>query len=229
MLMDILMEALMSMDDESLDYVLESCDAEELEIISDAMERTEFDDMGNPIPTKEPCSSRSPSTRGLFLTRVGANEYDRRHTPSDAERSALKTVAEHKLAKRKDREEHKAGKIQGKGKHLGEFIDNHTSDINPKWADDPDYKNAVYKNKIRNAREITRHGDPDKYSDAESTALKMRSKKRAAEREEAYRRWDEAQREAINRRINKERESRWTEAQKEATKRRVDEEIRRMQ
>ena len=32
------MEALMSMDDESLDYVLESCDAEELEIISDAME-----------------------------------------------------------------------------------------------------------------------------------------------------------------------------------------------
>ena len=39
MLMDILMEALMSMDDESLDYVLESCDAEELEIISDAMEQ----------------------------------------------------------------------------------------------------------------------------------------------------------------------------------------------
>ena len=38
MLMDILMEALMNMDDESLDYVLESCDAEELEIISDAME-----------------------------------------------------------------------------------------------------------------------------------------------------------------------------------------------
>ena len=38
MLMDILMEALMSMDDESLDYVLESCNDEELEIISDAME-----------------------------------------------------------------------------------------------------------------------------------------------------------------------------------------------
>ena len=38
MLMDILMEALMSMDDESLDYVLESCDSEELEIISYAME-----------------------------------------------------------------------------------------------------------------------------------------------------------------------------------------------
>ena len=38
MLMDILMEALMSMDDESLDYVLESCDAEELEIIDSAME-----------------------------------------------------------------------------------------------------------------------------------------------------------------------------------------------
>ena len=32
------MEALMSMDDESLDYVLESCDAEELEIIDSAME-----------------------------------------------------------------------------------------------------------------------------------------------------------------------------------------------
>ena len=38
MLMDILMEALMSMDDDTLDSVLESCDAEELEIISDAME-----------------------------------------------------------------------------------------------------------------------------------------------------------------------------------------------
>ena len=31
------MEALMSMDDESLDYVLESCDSEELEIIDEAM------------------------------------------------------------------------------------------------------------------------------------------------------------------------------------------------
>ena len=38
MLMDILMEALMNMDDETLDSVLESCDAEELDIISDAME-----------------------------------------------------------------------------------------------------------------------------------------------------------------------------------------------
>ena len=42
MLMDILMEALMGMDDESLDYVLESCDSEELEIISDAMEAVEM-------------------------------------------------------------------------------------------------------------------------------------------------------------------------------------------
>lgn len=47
MLMDILMEALMSMDDESLDYVLESCDAEELEIISDAMEMI-IPDRNNP-------------------------------------------------------------------------------------------------------------------------------------------------------------------------------------
>ena len=38
MLMDILMEALMSMDDDTLDSVLESCDAEELEIIDSAME-----------------------------------------------------------------------------------------------------------------------------------------------------------------------------------------------
>ena len=43
MLMDILMEALMAMDDESLDYVLESCDAEELEIISDAIETVSSD------------------------------------------------------------------------------------------------------------------------------------------------------------------------------------------
>ena len=49
MLMDILMEALMSMDEDTLDSVLESCDAEELEIIDDmVMERTFFDDNGNP-------------------------------------------------------------------------------------------------------------------------------------------------------------------------------------
>ena len=41
------MEALMSMDDESLDYVLESCDSEELEIISDAMEML-IPDRNNP-------------------------------------------------------------------------------------------------------------------------------------------------------------------------------------
>ena len=40
MLMDILMEALMSMDDESLDSVLESCSEEELEIIDSAMEES---------------------------------------------------------------------------------------------------------------------------------------------------------------------------------------------
>ena len=39
MLMDILMEALMSMDDDTLDSVLESCDSEELEIIDSAMEQ----------------------------------------------------------------------------------------------------------------------------------------------------------------------------------------------
>lgn len=32
MLMNILMETLLSMDDETLDYVLESCSAEELEL-----------------------------------------------------------------------------------------------------------------------------------------------------------------------------------------------------
>ena len=42
MLMDILMEALMSMDEESLDYVLESCDSEELEIIDEAMEASRY-------------------------------------------------------------------------------------------------------------------------------------------------------------------------------------------
>ena len=43
MLMDILMEALMSMDDDTLDSVLESCDAEELEIIDSAMEMISSD------------------------------------------------------------------------------------------------------------------------------------------------------------------------------------------
>ena len=52
MLMDILMEALMSMDDESLDYVLESCDADELEIISDALEMT-FSELRNDPDVKE--------------------------------------------------------------------------------------------------------------------------------------------------------------------------------
>ena len=51
MLMDILMEAFMSMDNESLDYVLESCDAEELEIISDAME-ARFEDGPTIVPDK---------------------------------------------------------------------------------------------------------------------------------------------------------------------------------
>ena len=46
MLMDILMEALMSMDDETLDSVLESCNAEELEIISDALEAADSDIRG---------------------------------------------------------------------------------------------------------------------------------------------------------------------------------------
>ena len=43
MLMDILMESLMSMDDENLEYILESCDAEELEVISDAIETVSSD------------------------------------------------------------------------------------------------------------------------------------------------------------------------------------------
>ena len=38
MLMDVIMESLLSMDDETLDYVLESCDDEELGLINDAME-----------------------------------------------------------------------------------------------------------------------------------------------------------------------------------------------
>ena len=38
MLMDILMESLMSMDEDTLDYVLESCSDEEIDIISSAME-----------------------------------------------------------------------------------------------------------------------------------------------------------------------------------------------
>ena len=43
MLIDIVIEALTNMDDATLDSVLESCDAEELEIISDAMESANSD------------------------------------------------------------------------------------------------------------------------------------------------------------------------------------------
>ena len=39
MLMDILMESLMSMDEDTLDYVLESCSDEEIELIDGAMEQ----------------------------------------------------------------------------------------------------------------------------------------------------------------------------------------------
>ena len=42
MLTEILMESLMSMDDETLDYVLESCSEEELEIINGAMEAVDM-------------------------------------------------------------------------------------------------------------------------------------------------------------------------------------------
>lgn len=52
MLMDILMEALMSMDDETLDSVLESCDSDELEIINDALEMT-FSELRNDPDVKE--------------------------------------------------------------------------------------------------------------------------------------------------------------------------------
>ena len=52
MLMDILMEALMAMDDESLDYVLESCDAEELEIIDSAIE-ARFEDGPTTVTDKK--------------------------------------------------------------------------------------------------------------------------------------------------------------------------------
>ena len=68
MLMDILMEALMSMDDESLDYVLESCDAEELEIISDAME-ARFEDG----PTKQASGITAVHAR----RNIGANMISR--------------------------------------------------------------------------------------------------------------------------------------------------------
>lgn len=40
MLTNILMEAIMSMDDETLDYVLESCDNDEIEFLNDAIEAT---------------------------------------------------------------------------------------------------------------------------------------------------------------------------------------------
>ncbi len=43
MLMDILMESLMSMDEDTLDYVLESCSDEEIDIISSAMETISSD------------------------------------------------------------------------------------------------------------------------------------------------------------------------------------------
>ena len=40
MITEILMEALINMDDETLDYVLESCDTEEIEIIQNVLEAT---------------------------------------------------------------------------------------------------------------------------------------------------------------------------------------------
>ena len=75
MLMDILMEALMNMDDETLDSVLESCDAEELEIISDAME-ARFED--GPTVVKD-----KGAMRNRVIDNIDSNITDRTHSSVD--------------------------------------------------------------------------------------------------------------------------------------------------
>ena len=87
--MDILMEALMNMDDESLDYVLESCDAEELEIISDAME-ARFED--GPTVVKD---------KGAMKTDyINRREASKKTTPSsyDLEAKLVKNLRGHDTA-----------------------------------------------------------------------------------------------------------------------------------
>ena len=83
MLMDILMEALMSMDDESFDYVLESCDAEELEIITDAME-ARFEDG----PTKV---SKDEAKRRIY-TNLGSNHREEMKTNDDKFNDAARKI-----------------------------------------------------------------------------------------------------------------------------------------
>ena len=91
MLMDILMEALMAMDDESLDYVLESCDAEELEIISDAME-ARFEDG----PTIE--KDKSAMTNRV-IDNIGTNIAERRKAKQSnpEQRETLIKIGKNKL------------------------------------------------------------------------------------------------------------------------------------
>ena len=112
MLMDILMEALMSMDEESLDSVLESCDAEELEIISDAMERTEFDENGKPIPTK---NKNPEDTKDNILANIGNNAYMRGETPDKEAHNALKRDRDNYNESLKNiKSDRRASKLQGK-------------------------------------------------------------------------------------------------------------------
>ena len=70
MLMDILMESLMSMDDESLDYVLESCDTEEIEIIRDALEATAASPEANEMLKKRQNSKNKIVAKDARLERL---------------------------------------------------------------------------------------------------------------------------------------------------------------
>ena len=88
MLMDILMEALMSMDDESLDYVLESCDAEELEIISDAME-ARFEDGPTVVDKKD--------LRRNILTTAGNNYAERKLSKTDYTKQIAERLGRDKI------------------------------------------------------------------------------------------------------------------------------------
>ena len=91
MLMDILMESLMSMDDESLDYVLESCDAEELEIISDAME-ARYEDGPTVVKDKSAMINR-------VIDNIGTNIAERRKAKQSnpEQREILEKIGRNKL------------------------------------------------------------------------------------------------------------------------------------
>ena len=128
MLMNILMEALMSMDDESLDYVLESCDAEELEIIDAAMEMTMAD--RNDPDVQEYMRKRKESREELM--RRFHNNPKLRKTISETTKRSDKEMCRMSIKNREDYKNDIERIKNASNERLNKGLDEINSYFNPK-------------------------------------------------------------------------------------------------